>query len=259
MSRVVSGKAELLACYQSLGKGDVIKGRIPLKPGEEHLLLDLTARQVHMIPSATSQLAGRSKAFQAKILAQWMIPHTTVIYDTHQLLETSNDYHRNNIGKVILKQERKNAGIGILLYNSIEDIYNQAAHNILSYPFVLQPYLPECSDMRVVILDEYIEAYTRCNPYSFRNNMHCGGESQSCILSPVVRRFCSEIMNRAGFPYGHLDIMVQPDGQLYLAEINLRGGIRGARIGKKDYRRRVAEIEEKLVRQFLEKHQNASE
>lgn len=252
MPRVISGKEELLNHYQNLGKGDVIRGRIPLRPGEEHLLLDLMERQVHMIPSATSQLAGRSKAFQTEILKQWMIPHTTVVYDAHQLLEISNGYHREGIGRVILKQDRKNAGIGILLYNSIEDVYNQAAHNMLHYPFVLQPYLGKCSDMRIVILDEYIEAYTRRNPHSFRNNLHCGGKAQPCALQPEVLCFCRAIMDRAGFPYGHLDIMVTEDDRIYLAEINLRGGIRGARIGKAEYKRRVAEIEKKLLMQFLD-------
>jgi ribosomal protein S6--L-glutamate ligase len=208
-----------------------------------------------MIPSATAQLASRSKAFQAEILKPWMIPETTVIYNRHQLLETTNHYHKKNIGQVILKQDRKNAGMGILLYGTIEDIYNQAAHKALAYPFVLQPFLPGCIDMRIVILDGYTEAYQRCNPYSFRNNLHCGGKASPCVLSEEAHQFCGEVMARGSFPYGHLDLMVNGEGILYLAEINLRGGIRGARIGKGEYDKRVDAIEKKLLARFLNEAQ----
>lgn len=250
--RLICDRKTLLSEYENLCRGDIVSGRLQLRSGEEHLLLDLMARGVHLVPSATAQLASKSKAFQAAILGKWMVPATTVIYNWHQLLETTNLYHHRAITKVVLKQDRKNAGLGVLLYHSIEDIYNQAAHNLLSYPFVIQPFVEKSQDVRVVILGDYLEAYTRSNPDNFRNNLHCGGSSTAYSLSPLARTFCAEVMTRGGLPYGHLDLMLIPEQTLYLAEINLRGGLHGASISTANYKKKVAEIERQLVEDILQ-------
>lgn len=244
---IIRKNKSLPAIFDELSSGDIVACRLRLKPGEEHLLLDLRERGVHLIPSATSQLASRSKTFQARLLAPLMIPHTVVIYDIHGLLETTSLYGRHHIQKVILKHDRKNAGLGIHLFRNIEDIYTQAAYNVLSYPFVLQPFIKNCRDVRVVILDDYLEAYERNNPDSFRNNLHCGGKVKKTTLSKTQLNLCSEAMSRASFPYGHLDLMITEQNSTYLAEINLRGGIRGATISPQKYQAKVNAIENKLL------------
>ena len=83
-----------------------------MKPGEEHLLTDLLERGVHLIPSASSQLASRSKTFQARIFSEFMLPGTLPIYDTHALLSASSLYRQQQYSRVILKCDRKNAGLG---------------------------------------------------------------------------------------------------------------------------------------------------
>ena len=250
-SRIIRDKATLLSQFDTLCSGDIVQGVLPLKYGEEHLLFDLMARGIQFAPSATSQLASKSKAFQAAILKAWMIPATTVIYNYHQLLETTNTYNRKKIEKVVLKQDRKNAGMGILLYRSIEDIYTQAANGVLSYPFVIQPFVEQSSDMRVIILGDYIEAYSRFNPDNFRNNLHCGGSAQPCSISEEVRDFCKGVMARGDFPYAHLDLMLTPTKEIYLAEINLRGGMRGAQISSEEYNTRRADVENSLVERLV--------
>ena|GEM_PF-4444000 len=47
--------------------------------------------------------------------------------------------------------------------------------------------------------------------------------------------FCRQAMERAGFLYAHVDLLVASDDQVYLNEINLRGGLRGAAIGQQEY------------------------
>ena len=252
-SRIIRDKATLLSQFDTLCRGDIVSGIIPLKYGEEHLLFDLTARGINFVPSATSQLASKSKAFQAAILKPWMVPATTVIYNYHQLLEITNTYNLNNIEKVVLKQDKKNAGMGILLYRSIEDIYTQAANGILSYPFVIQPFVEQSSDLRVIILDAYTEAYSRYNPNNFRNNLHCGGSAKPCSISEDVLHFCTEVMERGDFPYAHLDLMLTPEKAIYLAEINLRGGLRGARISNEEYNSRKTDIENSLVNRLIKR------
>ena len=246
-SRIIRNKAALLSQFDTLCRGDIVCGILPLKYGEEHLLFDLVSRGIEFAPSATAQLASKSKAFQAAILKPWMVPATTVIYNFHQLLETTNTYNRKGIEKVVMKQDRKNAGMGILLYRSIEDIYTQAANGVLSYPFVIQPFIEQSSDMRVLILDGYMEAYTRFNPDNFRNNLHCGGNAKPCPLSAEVLDFCEKVMTRGNFPYAHLDLMFTPEKSIFLAEINLRGGLRGARISSEEYRIRRKDIENSIV------------
>ncbi|MEE4243080.1 MAG: hypothetical protein V2I36_16580 [Desulfopila sp.] len=248
--RIISSKKDLSTILPTLRKGDVITGIIPLREGEEHILLDLIERDITVIPSATSQLASRSKTFQARILKPWMLQETTVIYNRHQLLEATTLFHRNAIERVIVKHDRKNGGIGIFLYNNIEDVYNQSGCTSMRYPFVIQPFLPNSRDIRVIILDKYQEAYSRENPDSFRNNLHCGGVAQPYALTTEMQNLCREVMERARFPYAHLDLMLSENETLFLAEINLRGGIRGAKISTTEYKSRIKDIEENLLRQL---------
>ena len=249
--RVISNRNNLDHHYHRLATGDIIFGKIPMKAGEEHMLFDLASRGVRCIPSATAQLTSRSKRYQALTLSPWMLPETTVVYDIHQLLALCNHYHRKSITTVVVKQEGKNGGVGILRYGSIEDVFNQAASDCLVFPFILQPFLDNSVDMRVIILGPYKEAYRRVNPHCFRNNLHCGGTAEPCDLSDPAEQLCREVMARADCPYGHLDLLLAPQGKIYLSEINLRGGLRGAKISTPEYRRRVTDIENKLLEKMM--------
>ena len=59
--RIITDSPSLLTQYQDLKAGDIILGRIRLRPNEEHLLLDLSRRGIIGIPSFISQLGSRSK------------------------------------------------------------------------------------------------------------------------------------------------------------------------------------------------------
>ncbi len=238
-----------MEAYHELVAGDIVACRIRLKYEEEHLLLDLVERGIRLIPSASSQLASRSKTFQARLLGALMIPHTVVIYDIHGLLETVSLYGKHCVEKVVLKHDRKNAGLGIHLFQSIEDVYTQAANNVLPFPFVLQPFIADSHDVRVIFLGEYIEAYERKNPDNFRHNLHCGGSAKPYLPSQEQLNICNEAMRRGVFPYAHLDLMITEEGKTYLAEINLRGGIRGASIDPASYTEKVRAIETRLLQE----------
>jgi ribosomal protein S6--L-glutamate ligase len=218
-----------------------------MKPSEEALLLDLTERGVVLIPSGLSQLASRSKTFQAKLFARFMLPHTRPIHGLHELIETISDYQEHSITKVVTKHDRRNAGMGIHLWNSVEDVFTQASFNNIPLPFVIQPFMPDSKDIRVVVLDDYTEAYRRHNPNNFRNNLHHGGQSEPCQLSDKQLSLCKQVMERGRFPYGHLDILVTRGGDSFLGEINLRGGIRGAKITPKEYQEKIASIHQRLL------------
>lgn len=245
--RIFAAGNRLLQHYQTLRCGDVICGKLPLKPGEEQLLVDLISRGITMIPSATAQLASRSKTFQARLFGPWMVAETHAVYDLHHLLELTNRYTGLGIDEVVLKQEGKNAGIGVLRYRGIEDVYTQAATSMLTFPFVIQPFVADCHDMRVLLLGDYVEAYRRRNPGNFRNNLHWGGISEAIDLPAEARRICLEVMKRGQFPYGHFDLLQTNAGQVYLAEVNLHGGIKGAKLSREEYCTKVRELENVLL------------
>ena len=250
--QLITDNATLRARFHELAAGDLVLGRVRLKPAEEHLLLDLTTRGVHCVPSALSQLASRSKALQARLFGGWMLPHTRVVYDLHELLESINLYNQHQVTRVVTKHDRRNAGLGLHLWASVEEVYTQASLQVLPFPFVLQPFCPDSYDLRVIILGEYLEAYRRYNPHNFRHNLHCGGKSEAWELGAAQLALCRAVMARGRFPYAHLDLMVTGEGETYLAEINLRGGIRGARITPREYQARVEAVHQQLLAAWRE-------
>ena len=244
---VIRDNSALYAQYGSLQAGDIVIGRLRLRESQEPILLDLRERGVNLIPSALSQLASRSKSFQASIFSEFMLPLTRPVHSLHDLIEIISEYGKNSVTKVITKLDRRNAGMGVHLWQSVEDVYAHASLGNIPLPFVMQPFEPECRDIRVVILGEYAEAYWRHNPYSFRNNLHQGGQSEPCELSLDQLQLCRQVMDRGRFPYGHLDILVTREGESYLGEINLRGGIQGARISPDEYREKIELIHQQLL------------
>jgi ribosomal protein S6--L-glutamate ligase len=244
---VIRDNSTLRSQYDSLQAGDIFVGRLCLKPSEEAQLLDLTERGVCLIPSGLSQLASRSKALQAKLFTPFMLPHTRAIHGLHDLIDTISDFQEHSISRVVTKHDRRNAGMGIHLWDSIEDVFTQASFNNIPLPFVIQPFMPDSKDIRVVVLGDYIEAYERHNPNNFRNNLHHGGASEPCQLTDKQLHLCKQVMERGRFPYGHLDILVNSEGESYLGEINLRGGIRGAKIKPREYQAKIDAIHQRLL------------
>lgn len=241
--RIITSNQSLFAQYHDLQKGDIVCGRVRLRPNEEYLLLDLSRRGIIGIPSFVSQLCSRSKTMQARLYEWAMVPGTTAIYTIHDLLETVNRYGREGFDEVVLKLESRNGGLGIFRYSSIEDVYSQSALGQIPYPYVVQPFVKDCRDVRIIALNDYWEAYERCNADNFRNNLHCGGTARPVELTAEQRELCTRVMRQNDFHYAHLDLMVTEDGRSFLGEINLRGGLRGARISADDYQRRTRAIE----------------
>lgn len=252
--RIVNDNSTLRRHYNDLAAGDLILGRIRLKATEEHLLLDLVSRGIELFPSALSQLASRSKTLQAMLFSPYLPPHTRAVHDLHDLLEAMNHFNRQGIGRVVSKQDRSNAGQGVHLWDSVENVYNHASLGVLPFPFVLQPFYAGSHDIRAIVLGGYTEAYQRSNPDNFRNNLHMGGKSSPYCLSESQWSLCREVMARGQFAYAHLDLMVLSSGETYLTEINLRGGIRGAKITPQEYQERLKTLlraaEQKMAGSF---------
>ncbi len=243
--------------YPELEAGDLLLLRLAVKAEEEYLFTDLLARGIEAFPPLLAQHLARSKCFQAAVFREEMVPFTQVIRDRHDLIRAVNLYGQHGFKRVITKQNRFNCGLGIHLWEDIESLYNQATLGGFPYPFVLQPFVPEITDVRVVILGDYLEAYARKNPHNFRHNIFFGGEARPYELSNEELALCQRVMGRGQFPYAHLDLMITPEGKVYLSEINLRGGLKGAQIEPPLYQEKIKALEEAFLREWLSQHPQA--
>lgn len=236
--------------YRRLGPGDAVLGQLALKSGEEVKLLDLVDRGVAFFPSALAQFLSRSKVAQTEVLGEFMAPGAFVAYALPDLAARLPEFHAQGLEMVVTKRDRSHLGLGVSLWPSLEALYSLAALQGLAYPLVVQPYLQEARDLRVVVLGDYAEAYERVNPHSFRKNLFQGSSSRPADLDPEKLEFCRQVMARGKFAYAILDLLLCPEGQTYLSEINLKGGLTGARLSQADFRRRVAALEEDFRRQW---------
>lgn len=244
---IIRSNRKLKARYQELGSGDIFIGMLSSKYLNQSVLIDLLERGVICLPSPLSQNLNRSKVAQALIFKAWMLPCTSVITRRMDLVDAINRYNKHGITSVITKQESMHCGHGVRRWENIETLYNIVALSKSSYPFVLQPFLNDLSDVRVIIVADYIEAYGRRNPDNFRMNISSGGKYYPYALDQEQEKFCRSVMERGKFPYAHLDLQITEGGEYYLAEIALNGGIKGAGISRQELDKKKQSMLEELA------------
>jgi glutathione synthase/RimK-type ligase-like ATP-grasp enzyme len=244
---IIRSSQELKERYQDLCSGDIFLGILSYKHIKQSILIDLMERGVSCFPSPLSQILNQSKTTQAVVLNKWMLPHTCVITRRTDLVEAINTYTKLDIAPVITKEDHMHCGHGVRKWDTIETLYNYMALAESSYPFVIQPFLSDFTDVRVIIAGEYIEAYVRYNPNNFRMNISMGGKNHPYDMNTELLNFCRTIMERGKFPYAHLDIHITDDGSYYLSEITLNGGTKGAKIRRKELDQKKQDVLEGLV------------
>lgn len=233
--------------FDQLNRRDVLVGLLPATYLRPALVADLMERGVRCVPSLLCQLISRSKCAQALLLRQWMAPHTLVVARRAELMEAVGYCARNRIGPVVTKQEGMHCGHGIRRWDNLEILYNTVAFNPADFPFVLQPFLADVTDIRVIVAGDYVEAYVRENEFNFRANLAAGGSGRPLEMDPAAERLCREVMERGRFPYAHIDLHLTSEGRCWLSEIALEGGIAAARIGRPELQRRKQEILDRLA------------
>lgn len=222
--------SELTQAFDDLGPGDLFIGQVPSIYLKSAILIDLMARGVHLYPSARAQMLSASKSAQAFVLKRWMVPGTRVIDRRKTLLDAIADYEQSGIRSAVTKAEHQHCGHGVRKWDDLEIMYNCLSLDDRHYPFVLQPFVDLESDLRIVAVGDYWEAYTRCNPQGFRMNLAAGGQSRPYALGESQKQLCMEIMNRAQMPFAHIDLIIARNGATYLSEVSLGGGLHGATI-----------------------------
>jgi ribosomal protein S6--L-glutamate ligase len=247
---IVRGFSDLQANYHRLRAGDIYLGRIHTAFLRQTLFVDLLQRGVHCLPSPLSQLLNGSKAAQAMVLKDWMLPLTRVIRRRHDLIDAAGEYAAAKIGPVVTKADRMHCGHGVRRWNDVETLYNTEAYSADAYPMVLQPFVEKPVDVRVIIAGSYVEAYRRFTPNGFRMNMAAGATSTPFDLSDAAEDFCRRAMARGGFPYAHLDLLIGDDGRRHLSELALHGGVKGARIERDELERIQTQVLEQLAEEI---------
>ncbi len=250
---IIKGNRELKDHYHELCSGDIFIGIISSKHMKSSMLIDLLERNINCLPSPLSQTLNISKAAQALILKDWMLPHTCVIRRRLDLIETINTYNKKGIGPVVTKENHLHCGHGVRRWDTIETLYSFMALSESSYPFVVQPFMENFTDIRVVVVEDYIEAYSRYNPNNFRMNISAGGSSHPYELKKEEKDFCYAVMKRGKFPFAHIDLMITENGSYYLSEIALNGGMKGASLSREELDKKKQDLLEKLAEK-LEKN-----
>jgi ribosomal protein S6--L-glutamate ligase len=247
---IVRGSRQLSELYDRLAPGDVYVGKIPGGPLRYTRLIDLMERGVHCLPAPLAQALNASKAAQAAILNEWMLPLTRVVRRRADLIAAIGIYQRQGVGPVVTKEDRLHCGHGVRYWENIEILYSLVALDRSSFPLVLQPFLQHFNDVRVIVVGDYVEAYSRHNPDNFRMNLAVGGTSRPFVMDTDQQRFCRSVMERARFPYAHLDLQLLENGRCYLAEMALEGGIKGAQVDRRSLIRMKSELLEREARRM---------
>ncbi|MDI6688060.1 MAG: hypothetical protein QME06_07560 [Desulfobacterales bacterium] len=244
---IIRKNRELKQQYHELCSNDVVIGIISSNQLKPYVLIDLIERGVRCFPSPLAQILNSSKVAQALVFKKWMLPHTCVIKRRIDLIESINQYNKNNIGAVITKQNHLHCGFGVRKWETVESLYSFTAMSETSYPFVMQPFLENYIDVRIIIVGDYVEAYTRYNPNNFRMNIAAGGSSSPYNLDKEKEEFSRAVMKRGKFPFAHIDLMIADNNNYYLSEIALNGGIKGANINRQDLDQIKQDLLEKLA------------
>lgn len=244
---IIRSSRELKTLYHELRSGDIFISTLIYKHMKQSVLIDLLERGITCLPSPLSQTLNSSKVAQALVLKTWMLPNTFVITRRTDLIDTINQYNKLGITQVVTKEDHLHCGHGIRKWDTIETLYSFMALSESSYPFVVQPYLENFTDIRVIIVGDYVEAYVRYNPNNFRMNISSGGKRYPYTLEKDQEEFCRGAMERGKFPFAHLDLHITDNGKYFLSEIALNGGIKGASISRKELDQKKQDLLENLA------------
>ncbi len=247
---IIRSVPELKQRFHEMAAGDIFTGIMGASPTKAAMLIDLANRGVHCLPAPLAQILNGSKVSQVVVLKEFMLPDTAVVTRRKDLFDLIARYNRQQVGAILTKEDRMHCGRGIRRWDGIETLYSFMALDDTSYPFVVQPFQDHLTDVRVIIVGDFIEAYVRYNPDNFRANLSAGGESRPYELDPEQEQFCRAVMKRARFPFAHLDLHIMADGRYCLCEIALNGGIRAARINREQLEDKKRAAIDRLIKEL---------
>ncbi|MGD8448297.1 MAG: hypothetical protein PVF36_03615, partial [Desulfobacterales bacterium] len=67
------------------------------------------------------------------------------------------------------------------------------------------------------------------------------------VVDKDIEKFCRAAMEQGKFPYAHVDLQITDNEKYFLSEIALNGGIKGARISRKELDQKKQNLLENLA------------
>ena len=225
------GKEQLLENLSKVQEGDIYLGAAAQKALPPAVVAYLLQKNVRIMPNLLAQQLSESKCAQAILLNEFMIPLTTPVFRRHDILRAMIHFQSGGISEVVTKNENMHCGHGVRRWRSLDDAYNQLGFENPFSPVVVQPFVKTFVDARLIFVgDELISAYVRESAGGFRKNLALGGNRQPFRPEEDLVAFCQAVMAKGNFPFAHIDVMILPNGAMYLQEIALYGGVKGATI-----------------------------
>ena len=158
-------------------------------PGEEHVLTDLLQRGVRPIPSATAQLASRSKTFQARIFIDFMAPGTLPIYDSQAFAAAF--YSNSGTARSSLNATEKMVVL-VCIFSMTSKSCTTRSVEPTPFPSLLSSNLSRqtAETSGSLYLMTIWRLMNESIPANFRKNLHCGGYSISYTLLIMQLKIC---------------------------------------------------------------------
>lgn len=210
-----------------------------------------TEKNVQLLPHPEQIALWASKIRQAQLFNEYVVPHTKWAINIIDLLILKQYYDNHYSGELVTKPER-NSGFGrdVRKWKNIDEIisfFNQYPTKF--EPMIIQSFIDNYKDYRVIMLGEYIYTKQRKNSKKWRQNVHLGADITATTLTKKEYEFCKKILQISNLPFIYIDLMITPD-HIYLGEISLTGDYN---YFSNDI---LSQIEIQLIKDFESRHNN---
>jgi ribosomal protein S6--L-glutamate ligase len=209
-------------------------------------------------------LASRNKAGVLATLAREgvPVPETTLVSNPVDEADLVAAYERFE-PPVVVKPNSTTRGIGVAKVGDADSFlgvtdYLDLVHDYRATgdkAFVVQEYLPDATDYRVMVLDgEYVGAVERSLPDRerargrWKHNVHRGAEATGVDLDPEHRRLAERVADVLGIDFLGVDLLVTPD-RVVVNETNARPTVDAATKYEDGFHDRLAALVERTARE----------
>ncbi len=230
--------------------GFVYPGRL-MEGGVSNAMLD-----VPWLNDRDAVLTSRNKAEVIARLDRAGLPVPTSVYVSNNVdeAELATVFDRFE-PPVVVKPNSTTRGVGVAKAHDLDSFlglcdYLSLVHDYRATgdrSFLVQEYLPEATDYRVMVLDgEYVGAVERRLPEDavrdgqWKHNVHRGAEATGVELPTAWRNLAEDVANVLGIPFLGVDLLATDDA-VYVNETNARPTIDTATKYEPDFYDRLAD------------------
>jgi len=210
--------------YESFKEGDFV---FSLMIRSSHYAKTFLKKGVTLLPKFDMVKLWRSKIEHAKLFKDTHMPqHTTWAYNINELKNLQHYYKSNcpTSQLVTKKYTNTSGGKDVHKWKNIDHIidYFTTAGAGQFYPMVIQPFIENYKDYRVIVMGEFVQAIHRYNPNNWKQNTDLGASITDVPLTLEEWEFVRDVQRITKFPFIFIDLMITDDN-IYLGEFSLDG------------------------------------